>query len=157
MKPLLILMLSLLTCSATFAAEPDCAKDDCAQYIRKGAVAPYDGILLSLPASNAANVKLKVNQYLLDEAARYCDKRVSIEATNGQNLVLVEQGAARAREAVLLQGIQDEKDRSEALRAAGNDAEWKQLLWGAGGIGIGVLVGVVATAAVGTYIALSAP
>lgn len=156
MKVQLILMLSLLTSSATFAAEPDCNAEDCSQNLVKGKPAPYSGILISYPLAAANNEKLIADRKLLEEANQHCDKRVQIEKDRGTSLVDVEKQAAQLREAALLRNLEEEKSRSSALLKQANDAETSSILWGAGGLGLGIVMGVVATVAVGVYVAVTA-
>ena len=153
MKVLLTLMLLPLTFASPSFAE-DCG-DYCATPLRKGAPAPFDGVLLSYALSTENNIRLKVNANLLEEATAYCDKRVDIEKARGVDLVAVEKQAAHDRELAILRNLEEEKKRSATLLEQANDAEMSGILWGVGGLGVGVLVGVTATVGVGVYLLLS--
>ena len=153
-------VLSTLISSLLIFATPsfaDCTvTEDCSAYVRKGAPAPFDGVLLSTKLANEANVKLKVNEKLLEEAASYCDSRVDIERNRGEQLIAVEKQASHDREVALLRNLDEEKARSVTLLNQANDAETSAILWGAGGLGAGILMGIVATVAVGVYVAVTA-
>ena len=150
----MILTSWLLTCSTAFAdpVEPVCDGVECSVAVKKGEIAPYDGILLSLPLAKRANAELDAAKQLVKEEERFCAARLTIEQRACVKKQVEWEAVAEERTATLNNAIKYEQERAVALAKQVADAESDHVLWALGGAGAGVLVGAVATAAVTVYL-----
>lgn len=125
--------------------------------LRKGQAAPIDGIFLT--STMAAELAAKLDQ---------CLSQVDLEKAHGLDLVKIEQEActqrvaileqtAASREALLKEALQKSQKQTQDAAAETAAAETRQLLWGAGGAAVGVLVGAVVTGGLVFYFTTVAP
>lgn len=113
--------------------------------LRKGQPAPIDGVFLTSPF--AAELAASLDQCLarLDEEKAHGQRLVKIEQEACTQRVQIVTSTAASREALLKEALEKEQKRAQDIAAQTANAEAAQWLWGAGGVGIGVLVGAVVT------------
>jgi hypothetical protein len=90
-----------------------------------------------------------LGQVELEQSFR--EERIEIEKRSCDEKLKVVEDAGKAREALIQKALKAEQERSKQVAAEKAEAEVAQWAWAAGGIGVGILVGAVATVSVIVY------
>lgn len=94
--------------------------------------------------TEALDVEKQHGQVIVELERQACEKRV-----------VVVQATGREREAIIAEALRKEQKRSQDLAGEAAEQESAQVLWAAGGFGVGLLVGAVIGAAAVVYFELT--
>lgn len=107
----------------------------------------------------AAGLKSSLDEAVakLDEEKIYCDNRIGLEKQAKVDALKVAADDAAAREALLRKSLADSQKQTRDAAKQTSDEQFMHLVWGAGGIGVGLLVGVVVGGGLVIYLSHATP
>ena len=143
-----------------FSPKVKCDKlvpDQCTTTLHIGDPAPFAGVLMSTPLAIQYKTTLDAATAKLEEEKRYCSEQARISAAASTEAQKILKDSAAQREALLQKALDKEQERSRQEARETSQAESAQILWAAGGVAIGLVVGVVAGGAAVVYLSCHAP
>ena len=110
---------------------------------------------MTVPMAVALKSKLDQAVAQIDEEKRFCTEKQVIATKSCLAKQDVLKDEAKEREILLRKALVQEQAKSAAIAQEAGEQELQRYLWAAGGVGVGVLVGVVG--GVGGYLYLTRP
>ncbi len=125
--------------------------------MKKGEEARFDGVLLTTPMAVSLDVGMKEVLDKLDEERAFSKEALALEAASCVAAVAAVRAQSEAREALLTKALADEQARAVTAAKETSKEESGHVLWAAGGIAAGLVVGLVAGAGTVMYLTLATP
>ncbi len=118
--------------------------DRCSAPIAKGMPAPFSGIITTTALAIALQTSLDEALGQVTEEREYCENIGEIQGSTMHRMLITEQARAQEREARWREALTTSEEDAKRLAAEGTREENEHVLWAAGGIVGGLVVGVTA-------------
>ncbi len=129
----------------------------CQALIEKGAVSPLTGVVMTPDMAIALKTTLDACISQVDAQQAYYNERLGIEETACAKKLSVVEATAKERETLIQNALKAEQERSKQLAEETAKTEAAHWLWAAGGVGVGVLVGIGVTTGALVYVTVLNP